>query len=413
MLARTNWSVNRRSGLLLTDQKCRLRSVHHSEGGGSLGVHSDFAAQRLGLRVTLNRCGAALLATAALVLSACSDSNASSAAQDPGAVKVDCGGANEVTGSGSTAQANAMTWFVNAFEEACSGQTVKYTANGSGAGVREFLGEQTDFAGTDSPLSADEEIKARQRCGGADAWHLPVVLGPVAVTFNLADVTTLALDAPTLAKIFNGEITRWDDPAITRLNQSMPSQPIHVVHRSDESGTTEAFQQYLDAASDGAWGKGAGRAWNGVGQGAEGNEGTSKLVNNTDGAISYNEWSFALDQNLEFADIVTPASEHPVRISAESVGKTIAGVTSAASGDNLVLDTSSFYKPTEADAYPIVLATYEVVCSKYADAEKATAVKAFLQATIGPGQDRLDQRGYIPLPKDFQAKVSTAVNAIS
>jgi phosphate transport system substrate-binding protein len=367
----------------------------------------------------LKKCGAALSLTAAvaLVLSACStDSSASSSERDPGAVKVDCGGASEVTGSGSTAQANAMTWFVNAFEQACSGQTVNYTANGSGAGVREFLAGQTDFAGTDSPLTADEATKAKQRCGGADAWHVPAVFGPVAVTFNLADdsVNTLALDAPTLAKIFNGEITRWDDPAITRLNQSMPSQPINVVYRSDQSGTSETFQRYLEAASDGAWGKGAGREWRGgAGQGAEGNEGTSKLVNSTDGSISYNEWSFALDQNLEFADIVTPASADPVRISSDSVGKTIAGATEAASGNNLKLDTSSFYKPTEAGAYPIVLTTYEVVCSKYADAETGTAVKAFLQATIGQGQDRLDQRGYIPLPADFQSKVATAVNAIS
>lgn len=326
---------------------------------------------------------------------------------------MECGGKKELTASGSTAQANAMTWFVSAFEEACEGQKLDYTPNGSGEGVSEFVDGQTDFGGTDSPMSDDEATKAQERCGGSDAWHLPVVFGPVAVTFNLAEKDTLALDAPTLAKIFDGTITRWDDPAITRLNQSMPSQPITVVHRSDESGTTDTFQRYLDTASDGAWGKGAGRTWNGgAGEGAEGNDGTSKLVNTTDGAITYNEWSFALEQNLEFADIVTPASEDPVRISAESVGKTIAEATAAASGNDLKLDTSSFYKPTEAGAYPIVLATYELVCSKYPEAETGTAVKAFLQSTIGGGQARLASRGYVPLPKDFQSKVETAVNAL-
>jgi phosphate transport system substrate-binding protein len=372
--------------------------------------------QRFRLLVKLNRCGAALslLAAGALVLSACSsDSDASAVAPEAQAVKVDCGGKQTLTGSGSTAQANAMTWFVNAYEEACSGQTVEYTANGSGAGVREFIGDQTDFAGTDSPLTDAEAAQAKERCGGADAWHMPVVFGPVAITFNLANVDTLALDAPTLARIFNGEITRWDDPAISRLNQSMPSQPITVVYRSDESGTTEAFQQYLEAASDGAWGKGAGRTWNGgVGEGGVGNEGTSKAVNNTDGAIGYNELSFAQEQNLLWANIVTPADRDPVRISAESVGKTIVEATESAQGNDLVLDTSSFYKPTEAGAYPIVLATYEVVCSKYPEAETGQAVKAFLQATIGPGQDRLASRGYVPLPSEFHSKVSTAVNAI-
>ena len=374
-------------------------------------------ARGFGLLVTLKRCGAALTLTAAaaLVLSACSsDGNASSTAQDPGSIKVDCGGKTDLKASGSTAQANAMTQFVTAYEKACEGQKLGYTPNGSGEGVSQFVDGQTDFGGTDSPMSADEATKAQERCGGSDAWHLPVVFGPVAITFNLANNDTLALDAPTLAKIFNGTITRWDDPAITRLNQSMPSQPITVVYRNDESGTSETFQRYLEAASDGAWGKGAGRTWNGgVGKGAEGNDGTSKLVNNTDGAISYNEWSFAQAQNLEFADIVTPGSKDPVRISAESVGKTIAGAQVAVSGNDLQLDTSSFYKATEPGAYPIVLATYELVCSKYPDAETGKAVRAFLQSTIGGGQAGLADNGYVPLPKDFQSKVETAVNAIS
>lgn len=194
----------------------------------------------------------------------------------------------------------------------------------------------------------------------------------------------------------------------------MPSQPIHVVHRSDESGTTDTFQRYLEAASAGAWGKGVGRTWNGgMGTGAEGNEGTSKAVNNFDGAIGYNELSFAQEQNLEWANIVTPASEDPVRISTESVGKTIAGATATAKGNNLVLDSSSFYTTTAPGAYPIVLATYEVVCSKYPDPETGEAVKAFLQSTIGSGQANLDDRGYIPLPTDFQSKVSTAIKAIA
>jgi phosphate transport system substrate-binding protein len=371
------------------------------------------------LLVTLKRCGAALTlaAAAALILSACSsDSNASSAAQEAGAVKVDCGGKKDLKASGSTAQANAMTRFVTAFEEACEGQKLSYTPNGSGEGVSQFVDGQTDFGGTDSPMGAEEATKANERCGGSEAWHLPVVFGPVAVVFNIADdsVNSLALDAPTLAKIFNGEITRWDDPAITRLNASMPSQPITVVHRSDESGTSETFQRYLEAASDGAWTAGAGRSWKGTtGKGVEDNEAMAKTVYGTDGSIGFTEWSFAQAQNLEWVDVVTPASKDPVRISAESVGKTIAGAQVAVSGNDLKLDTSSFYTPTEAGAYPIVLTTYELVCSKYPDAETGKAVKAFLQSTIGGGQVGLAEHGYVPLPKDFQEKVSTAVNAIN
>ena len=364
----------------------------------------------------LNRFGAAvsLLAAGALVLTSCnSNSSASSSAPAASSAKVDCGGKQSLTASGSTAQANAMTRFISAFQKACPGQNLNYTANGSGAGITDFIGNQTDFGGTDSPMNQDQYAKAKQRCGGSDAWHLPVVFGPLAISYNINAVDTLVLDAPTLAKIFNGTIKRWDDPAITRLNESMPPGDIHVVYRTDESGSTDNFQQYLAAASDGAWGKGTGKTFQGgVGVGATGNEGTAAAVKNTEGSITYNEWSFAQAQNLFTAKVLTPASPTPVGISTDSVSKTIAGAKVGVSGNDLVLDTSSFYKPTQAGAYPIVLATYEIVCSKYPDADVGRGVKAFLQSAIGPGQADLGAHGYAPLPADFQSKVSNAVNAI-
>ena len=213
-----------------------------------------------------------------------------------------CGGKPTLKASGSTAQANAMTRFVAAYESACSGQTLNYTSNGSGAGVSEFIGKQTDFGGSDSPLNATtgEVDKAATRCG-SPAWNLPVVFGPIAITYNLPGVDGLVLDGPTAAKIFNGAITEWNDPAIAALNpgKTLPATKITVVYRNDQSGTTDNFQKYLDAASDGAWGKGAGKTFNGgVGEGAKGNEGTSAAIKSTPGAITYNEWSFAKAQNL-------------------------------------------------------------------------------------------------------------------
>jgi phosphate transport system substrate-binding protein len=319
--------------------------------------------------------------------------------------------------SGSTAQANAMTRFVNAYEQSCPGYTLNYTANGSGAGVNEFLGNQTDFGGSDSPLDAarGEVDKAKLRCG-SDAWNLPLVFGPIAVTYNVPGVSSLVLDGPTAAKIFNGTITTWNDPAIAALNSgaTLPAGPIHVVFRSDQSGTTDNFQKYLDAASNGTWGKGAGKAFNGgVGEGAKGNDGTSAAIKITPGSITYNEWSFARAQNLSMAKIVTSAGPEPVEISAASVGKTIAGAKVNGQGNDLVLDTASFYKPAQPGSYPIVLATYEIVCSKYPDADAGNAVKAFLQAAIGPGQNGLADNGYIPVPAEFQPKLSTAINAIA
>jgi phosphate transport system substrate-binding protein len=355
-----------------------------------------------------------LLAAGALVLSGCTVPHTSLAyASEP----VSCGGKQTLIASGSTAQANAITRFISAYRQACPGQTLNYTPNGSGAGISDFLAGKTDFGGSDSPLSGDQYAAAKQRCGGSDAWNLPVAFGPLAITYNLGAVDFLVLDAPTLAKIFNGTIKRWDDPAITALNASMPSEDIHVIYRSDASGTTDNFQNYLQAASGGAWNQGAGKTFNGgVGTGARGNNGTSAAVKNTEGAITYNELSFAMQQGLFAAEIKTPASRksrRPVRIGTDSVGKTITAAKIIGKGNDLVLDISAFYNPSQADVYPIVLATYEIVCSKYSSPDVSKAVKAFLQATIGPGQVDLDKHGYIPLPPDFQSRVSSAVDAIT
>lgn len=327
-------------------------------------------------------------------------------------VKVDCGGKQNLTGSGSTAQANAMDHFITGYEETCSGKQLAYTASGSGAGVADFLAAKTDFGGSDSPLSGDEYAAAKQRCGGADAWNLPVVFGPIGITFNVKTTDVLTLEAPTLAKIFSGAITRWDDPAITALNGNMPAEDIHVIYRSDASGTSDNFQQYLQAASGGAWTKGAGKTFNGgVGTSAQGNEGTSQAVKNTEGAITYNEWSYAMKQHLDVAGIKTAGGV--VHIGNDWVGKTISDVTIKGQGNDLVLDLSKVYATTTSGAYPILLASYEIVCARYPDAEVGKAVKAFMQSTITEGQQGLTQLGYIPLPADFQTRVAAAVNSIS
>ncbi|OHV01565.1 phosphate ABC transporter substrate-binding protein PstS [Mycobacterium talmoniae] len=364
-----------------------------------------------------NRFGVALslLAISVTVLSACGGGSTDSSSG--ASANVDCGGKKKLKASGSTAQENAIEQFVYAYIRACPGSTVDYAAIGSGKGVEQFIGNETDFAGSDVALdpSKGETDRASARCG-SPAWDLPVVFGPIAVTYNINGVTSLNLDGPTTAKIFNGAITTWNDPAIAGLNHgtNLPATPITVIFRSDKSGTTANFQKYLDGASDGAWGKGAGEEFNGgVGQGAAGNNGTSALLQSTDGSITYNEWSFAVGKQLTMASIITSAGPDPVTITTDSVGKTIAGAKFQGQGNDLVLDTSSFYKPTQSGAYPIVLATYEIVCSKYPDPSTGPAVKAFLQAAIGPGQDGLDQYGSIPLPKSFQDKLSSAVDAIS
>ena len=284
------------------------------------------------------------------------------------------------------------------------------------AGVQQFVDNETDLGGSDKPLdpAKGEPDKAQERCG-SPAWDLPAVFGPIAVTYNL-DGVCVEPRRPHHREDLQRRHHHWNDPAIKALNAdvNLPATPINVVFRDDKSGTTYNFQKYLEAASDGAWGKGTDETFDGgVGQGATGNEGTSAALRSTNGSITYNEWSFAVGHQLSMAQIVTSAGPDPVTITTDSVGKTIAGAKFAGQGNDLVVDTSSFYKPSQAGAYPIVLATYEIVCSKYPDSSTGAAVKAFMQATIGAGQDGLDQYGYIPMPSSFQSKLSAAVNGIS
>lgn len=340
----------------------------------------------------------------------------SGAGNSPSAA-VSCGGKKTLRSSGSSTQADAMIRFVSAYQQVCPGYTINYTPNGSSAGVSEFIGNQTDIGGSDAPLdpSKGEPDAAATRCG-SPAWNLPTVFSPIAVTYNVSGLTALNLDGPTAAKIFNGAITAWNDPAIKALNPmtSLPSSPIHVVFRSDPASTTDNFQQYLIGASDGAWGKPAGKNFNGgVGEAVNGTEGVSAAIKSTDGSISYSVWSVAKAQHLDIANIVPSAGADPVSITADSAGKTIAGATIKGQGNDLVIDTASFYKPTQLGSYPILMATYQIVCSTYPDAATGTAVKAFLQAAVGPGQNGLADDGYVPIPAAFQPKLSAAVSAIA
>lgn len=360
-------------------------------------------------RHTRSRAATTLIAAGFLVLSACT--HLDTPPKYAKGVHVDCGGKQDITGSGSTAQANAMTHFITSYEESCSGKQLTYTPSGSGAGIQDFLAAKSDFGGSDSPLSGDELTAAKQRCGGSDAWDLPVVFGPIAITFNVKTTDVLTFDAVTLAKIFSGAITRWDDPAITAQNGNMPAEDIHVVYRADASGTTDNFQQYLQSAAGGAWTKGAGKVFNGGdGTSAKGNEGTAEAVKSIEGAISYNEWSYAMKQHLDVAGIQTAGGV--VHIGNDWVGKTIANVSIKGQGDDLVLDLSKVYTTSAPGAYPVLLASYELVCGKYPDAEAGRAVKAFMQSTVTDGQQGLTPLGYIPLPSDFQARVAAAVNSI-
>lgn len=369
----------------------------------------------------IKRQGAALgglVVASALVLTACgSDNNAPAggASSAPSGPAVDCGTKN-LAAEGSTAQKNAMDQFVQKYAQKCAGQQVAYNGTGSGAGVKQFNGGQVDFAGSDSALdpTKGETDAAAKRCAGNPAWNLPMVFGPIAAGYKLEGVTDLVLNGEVTAKIFSGEIKKWNAPEIKALNASanLPDKDITVVFRSDQSGTTDNFQKYLKDASKGAWTKGAGKTFNGgVGEGKQGTAGVAQAIAQADGTIGYVEWSFAQDQKLAMAKI--DSGSGPVALSADSAGKAVEAAKVKGTNNDLTLDLDSLYASNTAGAYPILLATYEIVCSKGYDANTAKAVKAFLTVAATDGQQGLTDAGYVSIPKAFQDKLLTSINAIS
>ncbi len=360
----------------------------------------------------------ALVAAGALLVSACgSDPSAGGPSGSPaGAQQVDCSGKKSLTGEGSSAQKNAVDVFIQAYQASCGGSNVAYNPTGSGAGVKQFSAGLVDFGGSDSALSADkgETDAAARRCAGNPAWNLPLVFGPVAFAYRLDGVPGLVLDAPTAAKIFNGQVATWNDPAITALNPGaqLPPAPISVVFRSDESGTTDNVQKYLETAGKGSWTQGTGKKFTGgVGSGAEKSAGVAQATKGTVGAITYVELSYAQDSGLGIARIDNGGG--PVELTNDSVGRAIEGATIKGTGNDLVIDLNSIYGSTTPGAYPLLLATYEIVCSKGYDADTAKAVKAFLTVAATHGQSNLSDAGYAPLPTAFQEKLLTAIKAIA
>ncbi len=365
----------------------------------------------------LNTVGRALVATAAvgLALAGCgSDDNTGpgSPAAAPGSV--DCAGKNALTAEGSTSQQNAIALFNQAWKTSCPGKNLSYNPTGSGAGKEQFVAGHVDFAGSDSPLGAGQVAAAARRCGGNPAWHLPLVFGPIVLTYHLDDVDTLVLNADVLAKIFSAAITTWDDPAIAVLNPgaALPDLKITPIYRSDSSGTTDNFQEYLLARAPRSWtGRAGSEFQGGAGEGAQKSAGVVQAVRSTPGAIGYVEKSFIDQTDMRFARIESGSGAVQVTDTGARIAIESAGFASEDSND-LRLDLNSLYGTTAAGAYPLVAVTYEIVCSNGYDPKTAAAVKSFLTVAANSGQDELSAAGYIPLPEKFKQRLAAAIDAI-
>jgi phosphate transport system substrate-binding protein len=366
---------------------------------------------------------AALIAAGSLALAACgSDSNNSGAGGDTSAPATSntttsgggsCG-SGKLSADGSTAQQNAVNAWIKAYNQQCPDVQLTYGGVGSGQGITDFTAGQVDFAGSDAALDPSQgQMDAATKECGSPALDIPMVTGPVAVAFNVKGVTDLTLTPSVIAQIFTGKIKTWDDPAIKALNKSasLPSTKITVFFRSDESGTTQNFETYLNTAAPKDYPATPSKDWSGTGQGKTGSQGVQAAVKSTDGSIGYLEWSYAGSAGLSMAKVDNGGGA--VALTAESAGKAVAAAQVASQGgDDLTLKLD--YATKTPGAYPIILVTYEIVCSKYKDAGVAQKVKAFLTYTSSDaGQKLLPTVGSAPLPASVLSKVQSVVAKIS
>ncbi|MFJ9829111.1 phosphate ABC transporter substrate-binding protein PstS [Streptomyces sp. NPDC101160] len=363
----------------------------------------------------------ALVVSGALVLSACGSDNNNEPTKDGGktsaaASNIKCDGAKgQLLAAGSSAQKNAMDLWVKNFQAACSGVEVNYQAIGSGGGITKFNQGQVALAGSDSALK-DEEVAASQKvCAGGKGINLPMVGGPIAIGYKLDGVDNLVLDAPTLAKIFDTKITKWNDPAIAKLNPGakLPGSTIQAFHRSDESGTTQNLGKYLSATAPADWKYDPKtKSWPAPGgQAANGSSGVATAVKDAEGSIGYFELSYATANKISTVSINTGASA-PVAATTENASKAIAAAKVKGTGSDLALSLD--YTTKAEGAYPITLVTYEIACDKGNKAETLPTVKAFLNYTASEeGQKVLSDAGYAPLPAEIAAKVRAIVPTLS
>lgn len=317
---------------------------------------------------------AAVLSVAALALTACggngdSENTAAPAEGGNGSAEV----AGTLVGGGSSAQEAGMTAWTNGVTEVHPDLTVTYDPVGSGAGREGFLAGQYSFAGSDAAMDEEELTQAESVCGPEGAFHVPAYISPVAVAYNLEGVEeNIKMDAETIAQVFAGEIATWNDPAIAGQNEGveLPDTPITVVHRADDSGTTENFTEYLDAAAPEGWTYGAVETWPSeiTAESAQQTSGVVSLTQSTDGAVTYADASQI--GNLGTVDVkvgeeYVPYSSEAAAAAVENAGEGLAGAVE--------LDRTT----TEAGVYPVVLVTYEIFCHQYQDQEIADAAKAF------------------------------------
>ncbi|GAA4708200.1 phosphate ABC transporter substrate-binding protein PstS [Nocardioides conyzicola] len=366
------------------------------------------------IRTSIRRAVVPGIAVLALALTGCGAGNSSDSGSDGGSGGDSLSGT--LAGGGASSQDTAQQAWRAAFQGDNSGVTITYDPVGSGTGRDNFISKAYSFAGSDSYLSDDEGqlSDAKERCGGEDAIEVPGYVSPIAVIFNLPGVDSLNLNAKTIAAIFDGKITKWNDATIAALNDGvdLPDTAISPVHRSDDSGTTQNFTDYLNKAGEGAWKYDADGVWPiKGGEAAEGTSGLVAAVKGGEGTIGYADESQAGGLGI----VSVKVGEEFTAPSAEGAAKALA-VSKPVDGRadvDMAIDIDR--TTTESGAYPVLLTSYLIACQHYDDANEAALVKGFLSYIVSDAgqQAAAEQAGSAPLDASLSQQATDIVSAIS
>jgi phosphate transport system substrate-binding protein len=310
-----------------------------------------------------------------------------------------------INGAGATFPYPIYSKWFNEYAKVDPSVRFNYQSIGSGGGQKQILAETVDFGASDGPMSDENLAKAPRTL-----WHIPTVAGADVISYNLPGNPKLRLDGPTIANIFLGKITKWNDPAISAPNGgvSLPDQDIVVVHRSDGSGTTYIFTDYLSNVSS-EWkekvGKGTSVSWP-VGLGGKGNEGVSGQIRQVPGALGYIELAYAKQNQLPYADMKNAAGNY--------ITPSIETVTAALATATIPEDFRfSMVNPPGEKAYPIAGTTWLLVYQQQKDAAKGKKLVEFLKWAYTEGEKMATTLDYAPLPDNVQARVLKRIAQIS
>jgi phosphate transport system substrate-binding protein len=354
---------------------------------------------------------------AAIALAACSSSSSSSssaaATTSPSAAASSSSSApastssvsGTISGAGSTFQTNFQQGAISAFKSVDSGITVNYNPVGSGTGRDDLAANTVLYAGSDSPIPSKDASQFKKK-----VLYFPVQIGPIAIAYNLSGVTGLKLDATVLAGIFSGKITTWNDPAIKALNPSasLPSASINLEVRSDSSGTTQNFSQYLVDTAGSAWTLGTASIVS-FPKSAHANSGGSAVaaaVKATSDSIGYVDFSTATATGLTAASVKNSAGDY-VAPSSASAAAAATHVTPAANLTFLTVNEPG------AASYPITYQSWDLVYATQPNATDASLLKAYLGYLLGPGQSLLTPLNLAPLPTSIDSAAVAQLSQIT